>query len=120
MAHPARFYTWLPCFKFRMPDNAIWWISLDLTEEMCYTGKDDTVEYAPPQMEPGAWVGNPRTVKESHRLAGCYEAVARRLGIAFADAVAPGVGLAFDGVHFSETGHQAFARGMRAALAGTG
>jgi len=71
---------------------------------------------APPPMEPGAWVDDPRTVDESRRLAGCYEAAARRLGIAFADAGDWGVGLTFDGVHFSEAGHRAFANGIQAAL----
>ena len=73
---------------------------------------------APPPMELGAWVSDPRTLEESRRLAGCYEAVAHRLGIAFADAGRWGVGLAHDGVHFSEEGHRAFAKGMQAALGG--
>ena len=71
---------------------------------------------APPPMEPGAWVSDQRTIDTSHQLAGCYEAVAHRLGIAFADTGAWNVGLAYDGVHFSEEGHLAFARGMQAAL----
>ena len=32
-------------------------------------------------MELGAWVNNPETLEESRRLAGCYEALAQRLGI---------------------------------------
>ncbi|MDE6589326.1 MAG: hypothetical protein K2K53_03035 [Oscillospiraceae bacterium] len=71
---------------------------------------------APPPMEPGAWVSNPRTIEASRQLAGCYEAVAHRLGIAFADAGAWGVGLTYDGVHFSAEGHLAFAKGMQTAL----
>ena len=71
---------------------------------------------APPPMELGAWVSDQRTIETSHQLAGCYEAVAHRLGIAFADTGAWNVGLAYDGVHFSEAGHLAFARGMQAAL----
>ena len=71
---------------------------------------------APPPMELGAWVSDPRTIEASSRLAECYEAVAHRLGIAFADAGAWNVGLAYDGVHFSEEGHLAFAKGMRKAL----
>ncbi len=71
---------------------------------------------APPPMAPGAWVDDPRIVEGSHRLAGCYEGVVRRLGIAFADAGAWEIGLTFDGVHFSEAGHLAFAKGIRAAL----
>ena len=71
---------------------------------------------APPPMEPGTWVSNQRTIETSHQLAGCYETVAHRLGIAFADAGAWNVGLAYDGVHFSEEGHLTFAKGIRKAL----
>lgn len=71
---------------------------------------------APPPMEPGAWVSSPKTIEASRQLAGCYEAVAHRLGIAFADAGAWDVRLAYDGVHFSEEGHLAFAKGIQATL----
>lgn len=72
---------------------------------------------APPPMEAGAWASDHRTLLESRRLAGCYERVAHQLSIAFADAGTWGVGLAYDGVHFSEDGHLAFAKGILAALA---
>jgi len=39
---------------------------------------------APPPMKAGAWVDG--ALVESQRLAGCYEALARRLGIHFVDA----------------------------------
>lgn len=71
---------------------------------------------APPPMKLGAWVSDPGTLEESQRLAGCYEALAQRLGVRFADAGSWGVELAFDGVHFSEQGHRAFAEGMRRTL----
>ena len=71
---------------------------------------------APPPMELGAWVSDCRTLEESRRLAGCYEKVAYQLGIAFVDAGTWGIGLSYDGVHFSEGGHLAFAKGIRAAL----
>lgn len=71
---------------------------------------------APPPMAAGAWVGDHRTLEESRRLAGYYEKTAHQLGIAFADAGAWGVGLTYDGVHFSEEGHLAFAKGIQAAL----
>ncbi len=73
---------------------------------------------APPPMELGVWVSDMRTLEESRWLAGCYEAAAHRLGIAFADAGNWDVGLAYDGVHFPEEGHRAFAKGMRTALSG--
>ena len=71
---------------------------------------------APPPMKPGAWVSDPKTVEESRKLAGCYETTAHRLGIAFADAGVWGLELAYDGVHFSEKGHLAFAKGIQIAL----
>ncbi len=71
---------------------------------------------APPPMKQGAWVTEERLLTESAMLTGAYEALARRLGIAFADAGLWGVELTFDGVHFSEAGHRVFAAGIRAAL----
>ena len=71
---------------------------------------------APPPMELGAWVSDQRTIDTSHQLAGCYEVATHRLGIDFADAGVWGVELSYDGVHFSEKGHLAFAQGMQATL----
>lgn len=67
---------------------------------------------APPPMALGAWVSDAETIAVSRRLSECYENVARRLEIAFADAGGWGIGLTFDGVHFSEAGHLAFAKGI--------
>ena len=71
---------------------------------------------APPPMKPGAWVNDPKTVEESHKLAGRFEAIAHQPGVSFADAGAWNVGLSYDGVHFSEEGHLAFAKGIQKAL----
>ena len=67
---------------------------------------------APPPMEPGVWVPDPALIWESHRLADCYETLAKRLGIFFADAGKWDVELTFDGVHFSEAGQRAFTVGL--------
>lgn len=67
---------------------------------------------APPPMEPGGWVPDPALIRESHRLADCYETLAKRLGVFFADAGKWDVELTFDGVHFSEAGHRAFTVGL--------
>lgn len=72
---------------------------------------------APPPMVPGAWVTESRLLEQSALLGGCYQALAGRLGIAFADAGAWGVELLFDGVHFSPAGHRSFADGVSKALA---
>ena len=71
---------------------------------------------APPPMVPGAWVSDPETVEVSYKLAGRFEAIAHQLGVSFADAGAWNVGLSYDGVHFSEEGHLAFAKGLQKAL----
>lgn len=71
---------------------------------------------APPPMALGAWVSDAETIAASRRLAGCYEDAAQRLDIAFANAGGWGIGLTFDGVHFSEAGHLAFAKGIGQTL----
>ena len=71
---------------------------------------------APPPMALGAWVQDEETIAVSRNLAESYGNTARRLGIGFADAGSWKVGLTFDGVHFSEAGHLAFAEGVCQAL----
>lgn len=70
---------------------------------------------APPPMWPGTWVSDSSLVRESRRLAACYEALAKRLDAGFADAGKWNVELSFDGVHFSEAGHRTFAERMSEA-----
>ena len=72
---------------------------------------------APPPMALGDWVQNEKTTAVSRRLAECYEDTARLLNIGFADAGSWGIDLAYDGVHFSQMGHLAFAKGINKALA---
>lgn len=72
---------------------------------------------APPPMESGTWTGGPGIREESRRLAACFGALAKRLGADFADAGQWNVETAYDGVHFSEAGHRAFAGGAGQALA---
>lgn len=71
---------------------------------------------APPPMALGDWVQDEKTIAVSRCLAECYENTARLLGVGFADAGGWGVDLAYDGVHFSESGHLAFAEGIHQAL----
>ena len=67
---------------------------------------------APPPMKPGAWVTEERLVTDSVLLAEEYRSLAEKLGISFAVAGKWNVSLAFDGVHFTEEGHRAFADGL--------
>ena len=64
---------------------------------------------SPPPMVPGTWITETRLLRESARFAGCYENVAKKLGVAFVDAGQWGIDLAFDGVHFLPRGHRTFA-----------
>ena len=75
---------------------------------------------APPPMRRGAWVADEAWAEASRHLAEQYGALAREQGIAFADGGAWGVELAFDGVHFTQRGHLAFAQGMDRALRALG
>ena len=67
---------------------------------------------APPPMRLGEWVNERRLLTESARLSACYRTLAKALEIGFADAGMWNVEMAYDGVHFSETGHAAFAKGL--------
>ena len=71
---------------------------------------------APPPMRRGAWVPRDILVEESRRLGECYRLLAQERGLPFADAGEWGVELAFDGVHFTQRGHAAFAQGMNRVL----
>ena len=64
---------------------------------------------APPPMKRGAWVPRDALVAESIRLAEEYKRVADKLKIPFVDTRSWNIGLCFDGVHFTEDGHHAFA-----------
>ena len=71
---------------------------------------------APPPMKRGAWVATDALAAESIRLAEAYETLARKLDIPFVDTRSWNIGLAFDGVHFTEAGHHAFAARLHAYL----
>lgn len=67
---------------------------------------------APPPMTLGEWVPNQQLINDSHTFAKCCQALAEQLGIRFADAGKLDIPLAYDGVHFTEQGHKAFAAGL--------
>ena len=71
---------------------------------------------APPPMKRGEWVTEESLIAESMKLAEAYQALSQRLGIAFVNAGQWNVELTFDGVHFTEEGHRAFAEGLYAYL----
>jgi len=63
----------------------------------------------PPPMRLGAWVPTQSLIDASKALNHGYKSLAERLGILFADAGAWDIPMTFDGVHFTEDGHRAFA-----------
>ena len=71
---------------------------------------------APPPMALGAWVPSQQLTDDSHSFARLCQALAERMRIRFADACKWNVSLAYDGVHFTEQGHKAFAAGLLEAL----
>ena len=71
---------------------------------------------APPPMKRGAWVPTDALVAESIYLKEEYKSLAEKLNISFIDTRHWNVELTFDGVHFTEAGHHAFAENLRKEL----
>ena len=67
---------------------------------------------APPPVALGEWVPSQQLIDDSRAFAGLCQALAERLDIRFADAGKWDIFLAYDGVHFTEQGHRAFATGL--------
>ena len=63
----------------------------------------------PPPMKRGAWVPTDELVDESVQLAEEYKLLAEKMNIPFVDTREWNIELAFDGVHFTDVGHHAFA-----------
>ena len=64
---------------------------------------------APLSMTLGEWVPSQQLLDDSHTFAKCCRALAKQMGIRFADAGKWNVPLAYDGIHFTAQGHKAFA-----------
>ena len=64
---------------------------------------------APPTMQRGEWVPTQALVDASAALREAYRVLSERMGVRFADAGKWDIPLTFDGVHFTEEGHRAFA-----------
>jgi len=67
---------------------------------------------APPPVTLGAWVLSTKLIDDSRTFARLCQILAERMGIRFADAGKWDIPLAYDGVHFTEQGHKAFATGL--------
>ena len=71
---------------------------------------------APPPVQLGAWVPGQQLIDDSNTFAQLCQTLAEQLGIRFADAGKWDIPLAYDGVHFTEQGHKAFAAGLLEVL----
>ena len=78
--------------------------------------KSKIVLIGPPRMKPGAWITDNRLLEECVRLNAAYREVAEKSGIRFVDATDWDIEVTFDGVHYSEQGHQTFAKNLYLAL----
>ena len=67
---------------------------------------------APPPVTLGAWVPSAQLTDDSGTFARLCRSMAEQLGIRFADARKWNISLTYDGVHFTEQGHKAFAAGL--------
>lgn len=74
--------------------------------------KDKLFLIGPPPMQLGEWVPTQSLIEASKELNHAYKTLAQRLGVRFADAGEWDIALTFDGVHFTEDGHRAFAEGL--------
>jgi lysophospholipase L1-like esterase len=71
---------------------------------------------APPHMQSGEWIQSDALKAESLDLRRRYRALAAKAGCRFADAGAWDIDMTFDGVHFSPTGHAAFAQRLEECI----
>ena len=71
---------------------------------------------APPALKRGAWVPTDALVAASEQLAEAYAPLAQRQNVTFLNAAKWDIDLAYDGVHFTEAGHHAFAKQLAAFL----
>lgn len=67
---------------------------------------------APPPVTMGAWVPSAKLIDDSRTFARLCQTLVERMGIHFANAGNWDISLAYDGVHFTEQGHKAFASGL--------
>ena len=78
--------------------------------------KTKIVLIGPPRMRPGARITDDRLLENCVRLNVAYGTIARKLGVRFIDATDWDIEVTFDGVHYSEKGHQTFAEKLYLAL----
>ena len=71
---------------------------------------------SPVGLERGVWGLDRNHLEQSARLSGLYRHIAEEMDMDFTDASSWNVDIAFDGVHFSESGHKTFAEELKNTL----
>ena len=103
-------------FSISVPGSC-WRKARRMSSQLCWEPKcGQLLLIAPPPMKRGAWVTEESLITESVKLAEAYQSMSQKLGIAFVNAGQWNVELTFDGVHFTDAGHRAFAEGLYAYL----
>ena len=80
------------------------------------TMKKPILLIAPPALQEGESVPDEETIGESKKIGELYREAAERNACRFADAARWGIELTFDGVHFSASGHDTFAKKLAELL----
>ena len=78
--------------------------------------KSQIVLIGPPRIKPGAWITDDRLLEDCVRHNAAYHTVAEKLGVRFVDATGWDIDVTYDGVHYSEKGHQTFAEQLFLSL----
>ena len=91
----------------RSPEQATEWLERFLSDISLDRSK--ILLIAPPPMALGVWVPSQRLIDDSHSFAQLCENLSERMGIRLVDAGKWNISLTYDGVHFTEQGHRAFA-----------
>ena len=80
------------------------------------TDRSRIILIGPPRMKNGTWITDPRLLDGCVQLNAAYRRVAETLKTRFIDEGKWEIETTFDGVHYSEQGHIAFAEQLRSAL----
>lgn len=76
------------------------------------TDPQKVILIAPPSMVWGEWVQDQELIDDSKRMTQLYRDLADRCGVCFLDAGEWNISMSYDGVHFTQEGHKAFAEGL--------
>lgn len=87
-----------------------------LRHPACLAGNVSVLLIAPPKMQQGTWVTEPKLLETSRQLGAAYQEIAEGLKINFFDASALDLPVCYDGVHLTEEGHRLLAQNLRKSM----